>query len=118
MPKNETTKYYQLAEQYDQAATGWAEANATVSRLLAEKTEQSRFVEAENAALKTRVQEQESEFARRTVELGNAIALLREMRALIIGECPALLDEDRGGLGELDLRLAAFLACVALGKDK
>lgn len=38
-----------------------------------------------------------------------ALALLRDLHALVIGECPVLLDGDRDGDGRLALRIDALL---------
>ena len=37
------------------------------------------------------------------------LGLLAELHALVIGECPSLLNEDSGGSGELDVRIRAAL---------
>ena len=37
------------------------------------------------------------------VERDNLRKLLRELHAVVVGECPALLDEDRGGNAKLAL---------------
>ena len=38
-----------------------------------------------------------------------AMALLRDLHAMVWGECPSLLDEDSGGSAHLDLAIAAAL---------
>ena len=44
--------------------------------------------------------------ARRGLE---ADALLRQLYAIVDGECPSLLDEDSGGWGQLDVAINAHL---------
>lgn len=39
-----------------------------------------------------------------------AIELLKELHAMVWGECPSLLNEDSGGSAHLDLRIRAALA--------
>jgi hypothetical protein len=46
-------------------------------------------------------------------KLARAVEALEELYALVRGECPAVLDEDRGGSERLDLEIAAFLSEIA-----
>lgn len=50
------------------------------------------------------------EIERLRAERDEAVELLRELVALVHGECPSLLDEDRGGDVRLALHIDAFLA--------
>lgn len=55
---------------------------------IAEWSQRTQILEAENARLKDS---------------------LRDLHALVKGECPSLLNEDSGGDGELDLKIEAAL---------
>jgi hypothetical protein len=44
-----------------------------------------------------------------TKQRDEALRLLDELYALVNGECPSLLDEDRGGYADLDTRIARML---------
>lgn len=41
---------------------------------------------------------------------GELLAALVELRALVKGECPSLLDEARGGNARLDVQIDALIA--------
>jgi hypothetical protein len=59
---------------------------------------------------------------KRTEELNQKLArakyLLEELYALVIGECPSLLDDDSGGNGEFALKIEEFLASFEGVKTK
>lgn len=43
-------------------------------------------------------------------KLAAAVEALRELHALVLGECPSLLNEDSGGCSRLDMEIDAILA--------
>lgn len=43
------------------------------------------------------------------IDLNRCKTALTELRAIVKGECPSLLNEDSGGNGELDLQIAELL---------
>jgi hypothetical protein len=47
--------------------------------------------------------------AAKDAEMAKIREALRELHAMVLGECPALLNEDSGGNGELDLSIRAAL---------
>ena len=58
------------------------------------------------------IKEQQAEIAALKMQLATAKQgqdLLRELRAVVKGECPALLNEDSGGNSELDMEIENLL---------
>jgi hypothetical protein len=67
-----------------------------------------------NGMIQARMQEEindlREEVERLTAERDALLTLLAELTALVRGECPALLDEDRGGNAQLSLEIDAAMA--------
>lgn len=89
-------------------AKKWADAEAA----LAAANERIRELEGRPIPL-SEWQQMEAALAAERAISDKLAEALRELRALVRGECPSLLNEDSGGNGELDIEIDATLAEIA-----